>query len=150
MEKLFQSIALVQKAEGKKNKLLLSWDSKQSCWRFIVADRLDRESFRESISREVAWQLNLDRNSDLLVSKMAQLSMEFVEDMPDETQRHVAIAFYSVRIYRRNQLESIACDPRFRWISAAEVCQGATEDGQTIDPRIVTWINKWSVVQPWQ
>lgn len=150
MEKIFQSVALVQKPEGDKSRLLLRWSANQNYWMFVVADRLNRESFRESVAREVAWQLNLKRQSDFLVSNMAQLSMEYVETMPNEDQRHVAIAFYNVHIYRRNVLESLTQDTSSRWVSAMDVCRGRTTDEQTIHPRIVDWINKWSVVQPWE
>ena len=150
MDKLFQSVALVQQFEDDKNKLLLKWQASQNCWMFIVADRLNKESFRESVTREVAWQLNLKRESDFLVSNMAQLSMEYVETMSDGSSRHIAVAFFNVHIYRRNLLESLNQDPTCRWMTAAEVCRGVTTDGQTIHPRIVSWINKWSVVQPWQ
>jgi hypothetical protein len=150
MDKLFQSVALVQQTDGTQNKMLLNWHKDRNRWEFILADRLNKESFRESVTREVAWQLNLNRKSDFLVSNMAQLSMEFVETQPDESQLHIAVAFYSVHIYRRSILELLVQEPSNRWMSAAEVCQGKTTDGQTIHPRVVTWINKWSVVQPWQ
>lgn len=150
MDKLFQSIALVKRHEGEKARLLLKWRADSNCWAFIVADRLDRESFRESVIREVAWQLNLSRQSGFLVSSMAQLSMEFVESRPDDSQRHVAVAFYNVHLYRKSSLESVASDSANRWVSAAEVCGGKTNDGHVIDPRVVNWINKWGVVQHWQ
>ena len=150
MDKLFQSVALVQQSDSDANKMLLRWQAKSDQWEFIVADRLNSESFRESVTREVAWQLNLNRKTDFLVSNMAQLSMEYVEYLPDDSQRHVAVAFYNVHLFRRSALEFISNDPSNRWLSASEVCQGATNEGQAIDPRVVSWINKWSVVQPWQ
>lgn len=150
MDELFQSIALVQKFECNRTKMLLRWQAKLNCWEFIVADRLDRESFRESVTREVAWQLNLNRKTDFLVSNMAQLSMEYVETFTDDSQRHVSVAFYNVHLFRKSARDSISGDASNHWISASEVCQGVTNEGQTIDPRVVSWINKWSVVQPWQ
>ncbi len=150
MEKLFQSVALVMHSEGDKSKLLLRWQEDHDCWMFVVADRLNKESFRESVTREVAWQLDLNRETDFLVSSMAQLSMEYFDKTNAETQTHVAVAFYCVHIYRRKVLESLTTDPANRWMSAMEVCQGKTANGQSIHPHIVDWINKWSVVQPWQ
>jgi hypothetical protein len=150
MNKLFQSVALVQQSEGDRNKMLLRWKAESDWWEFIVADRLNKESFRESVTREVAWQLDLNRKTDFLVSNMAQLSMEYVETQPDNTQQHVAVAFYNVHLFRRTAVESISSDSTNRWMSASEVCQGETDEGQTIDPRVVSWINKRSVVQPWQ
>ncbi len=150
MDKLFQSVALVQHSESTQIQMLLRWQANRNRWEFIVGDRLNKESFRESVTREVAWQLNLNRKSDFLVSSMAQLSIEYVETRPDESQQHIAVSFYNVHIYRRVVLDLLAQDPSNRWLSTAEICEGKTTDGQTIHPRIVAWINKWTVVQPWQ
>jgi hypothetical protein len=149
MKQLFQSVAFIEKFEGDKSRFLLKWQPVQNCWKFIVADRLNKESFRESIIREVAWQLDLQRRTDFLVSNMAQLCVEFIESLPDNTQRHVAVAFYKVHLYRRTAIESLHRDRFSRWVTAAELCQGTTADGQAIDKRIVKWINDWDVVQPW-
>lgn len=150
MDKLFQSVALVQTVDGESRKLLLRWHEDAKRLEFIVAKRLNQESFRESVVREVAWQLNLDRKSGFLVSSMAQLSMEFVEELPDSSKLHVAVAFYNVHVYRKAILESLAKDTNNRWLSAAEICKGSTSDGTPIHPQVVDWINRWSVVQPWQ
>ena len=150
MHKLFQSVALVLRTDEKQTHMLLRRQPEPHQWNFIVGERLNRESFRESVTREVAWQLNLNRKSDFLVSSMAQLSMEYVETTPEGSQQHIAVAFYNVHIYRRTVLETLFADESNRWVSAAETCQGKTIDGQIIDPQVVHWINKWSVVQPWQ
>jgi len=76
MQKLHMSVALLQQTVDDRTQMLLRWQANRGCWEFIVADRLNRESFRESVVREVAWQLNLNSKSDFLVSNMAQLSME--------------------------------------------------------------------------
>ena len=150
MDKIFKSVALIQQSEVNQTKMLLRWKENQNLWKFIIADRLNRESFRESVTREVAWQLNLNRESDFLVSNMAQLSMEYIETQPDKSQKHIAVAFYTIHIYGQSVRESLSEDQSNRWLSAAEVCQGKTTSGQTIHPRVVSWINKWNVVRPWQ
>lgn len=130
---------------------LLRWQPSQNQWQFIIGERLNKESFRETIQREVGWQLNLDPKSDYLVSNMAQLSMEYVDENPNaELHRHVAVSFYQVHIYRRQVLAQIDADQANRWVSAAEICEGKTLDDQAIHPRVVEWINKWQIVQPWQ
>ena len=100
--------------------------------------------------REVAWQLNLERKSGFLVSSMAQLSMEYVEELPDASKLHIAVAFYNVHVYRKAVVESLDEDVNNRWVSAAEVCRGSTNEGDPIHPQVVDWINRWTVVQPWQ
>ncbi len=148
--KLFQSVAIVLRTDKNQTSLLLRRQPEPLQWKFVVGERLNRESFRESITREVAWQLNLNRKSDFLVSNMAALSIDHVETGPDGSPQLIALAFYNVHIYRGAVLETLSRDASNRWVSAAETCQGKTIDGQTIDPRVVSWINKWSVVQPWQ
>lgn len=149
-KQIFQSVALVLRTIDNKNQMLLRRQPGLHQWNFVAGERLNRESFRESITREVAWQLNLNRKSDFLVSSMAQLSMEFWDTQPDGSQQHIAVAFYNVHIYRSIILKALSKDESNRWVTAAEVCQGETLDGQIIDPRVVNWINKWNVVQPWQ
>ncbi len=150
MNKLFQSVALVQRNDDIQTQWLLRWCTRAKQWEFIVGDRLNDESFRETITREVAWQLNLDRKAQLLVSNMAQLSMEYVEGLDSDTHRHVAVSFYNVHIYGRSAERVVESDPLNRWLTSGEICKGQTRDGQTIHPRVVEWINKWNVVQPWQ
>ena len=150
MEKKYQSIALVQRTEGNSTRFLLRWQPVWQRWEFIVGQRLNNESFRETIIREIGWQLRLSRSSDFIVSSMAQLSLEFSETLPDQASRQVAIAFYHVHIYRAEVLDYLIGDANNRWVSAAEICAGQSDDGDVIHPEIVAWINRWKVVQPWQ
>ena len=130
--------------------LLLRWQPSAQHWEFIVSERLDNEGFREALVREVAWQLQLNRGSDFLVSSMAQLTMESMEPPAEETAQPITVAFYSVQVYRRSVIDFLENDSSNRWVSAAEVCKGETSDGQAIHPQVVKWINQWEVVQPWQ
>lgn len=150
MKKLFQSVALVRRTDKTPSQILLRRQPQPLQWNFIVGERLNRENSRESITREVASQLNLNCKSDFLVSSMAQLSMEYRQTSPDESQQQIAVSFYNVHIYRRAVLKALSEDDSNQWVSAAEVCQGKTFDGQILDPMVVHWINKWNVVQPWQ
>ena len=151
IEKLFQSVALVQNVEAGSTRWFLRWQPYQKCWQFVVGERLERESFRETVLREVAWQLNLNRKTDFLVSNMAQLSMEFTDrETADKSDRQVAVAFYQVQVYRRSALDLLNATPTGCWVSAAEICAGETTDGQLIQPQIVGWLNQWQIIHPWQ
>lgn len=150
MELMFRSVALIQKTGAVPSQFLLHSDNSSDHVMFVVAERLGKESFREAVTREVAWQLDLDRRKDFLVSSMAQLSKEYLELSPiDQSQVHVAVAFYSVQIYRNRVIRQLDENPRYQWVSAAEICAGYTERGETIDPQVVKWINRWRVVEPW-
>ena len=143
------SIALVQKRSPAGNRWLVQRDTPGSSWQLIVSQRLESESFRETVTREVAWRLELDRHRDLLVSNMAQLSIEFEEQKRDE-RVHYALAFYNVQIYRSGALEQVEPRKDIQWLTAAEICSGETTCGESIDSRVVRWINQWKVLRPWQ
>lgn len=150
MEKIFQSVALIQATDNRKTRLLVRGNRTAGGWQFIVGERLGTESFRETTIREVAWQLDLDPAKDFIVSKMAQLSVEWFETVPGEDcESHIAVAFYPVHIYRRGVLEELQADPCNRWVSTAEICAGQTRDRRPIHPTVVNWINKWEILQPW-
>ena len=149
MDKFFISIALVQKSVAGKTFWLLR--EQDELLRFIVGNRLEKESFRETVIREVAWQLNLDRRRDMLVSNMSQLSIEFDEQLPDSSgQRHVALAFYNVHLNRQKVIDVVDAENSNHWVTASEICLGRSDDGRQIDSEIVGWINKYEIVKPWQ
>jgi NUDIX domain len=151
MQQSFHSVALVKTNRGDSMAYLLRRTSSASSWQFIVGNRLEGESFRETAIREVAWQLQLDRNRDFIVSTMAQLSVESVETINCAgAQEHLAVAFYPVHIYRDAVLESLQSEPNLQWVSAADICAGKTPDGEDIDSRVVAWIKKWDILPAWQ
>ena len=153
MEKLFLSVGLIRKPVDESMRWLTLWNESQNHWEFVVASRLEKESFRESITREVAWRLELTRDRDFLVSNMAQLNIEVVEVLPAVSSGepvHLALAFYNVDIYRKQSMKIVDSLQNVRWLTSREVCNGASESGELIDPQVVEWINRWEIVLPWQ
>lgn len=118
---------------------------------FITGQRLEGESFRESVKREVAWSLDIDRNSDFLPSRMAQLNLEFVEALIEgEDARHYQVAFYNVEIYRESVLDKIAARDDLIWVTSEEICAGKTKLGISFDPLLVALLKKSDVIQHWE
>lgn len=118
---------------------------------FIMAERLENESFREALFREVAWELELDRRRDFLVSNMAQLNMELIERLPGQTQTtHSLVSFYNVDIYRGSVCRRLARDSNVCWLDSSEVCDGVTRHGQILDPLVPWLINRSNVIQHWE
>lgn len=105
---------------------------------FVIAHRLEKESWRDSVTREVAWQLDLDRNRDIVVSNMAQLNVEFEAALPGETDStQIACAFYNVQLYRKAAREKISADENYLWLSCDEILAGQTEAGVVISPMLM-------------
>lgn len=52
------------------------WNPAKRNWECVISQRLEKEVGSETLAREVAWRLNLDRKTDFLVGKMAMLNVE--------------------------------------------------------------------------
>jgi len=150
MELLQLSVGLIQKVVEDSVQLLLKYDPSAGMWRFIVGHRIENESFRDTILREVAWQLDLDRTSDFLVANMAQFNMESIEQLPGRGEPvQLRITFYPVHLYRKQAIELISHQTAFRWFTCNEIWNGCSDRGELIAPDIVQCLRKWEVVQPW-
>ncbi len=118
---------------------------------FIIGDRLQQESFRETAIREVAWELDIDRNRDFLVSNMAQMNLEFIDQIPGQFDKtHVVVSFYNVEIYRKSVVQKLREDPRNIWVSSEEICSGVSRQGPPFDPIVPYLINRSNVIQYWE
>jgi hypothetical protein len=145
------SVGLIQKTHDDRLLLLLRRHPNLQQWKFVCGERIENESFRETIAREVAWQLALDRQRDFLVANVPQLSVESIENFPgSELELPVAVEFYCIHLYGRAAVAKVEQNTELKWFSCAEVCDGVAQDGLLIDPAIVGWLNKWQVVQPWR
>ncbi len=120
------------------------------CLSFVSGDRLEGESFREAIMREVAWELDVDRKG-FLTSKMAQLNLEFRETLPhSSTETHYHVAFYNVEVYRPAVIEMIQSRNDLIWVTSEEICNGATKLGVPFDATLTYLIKRSAVIQHWE
>lgn len=127
------------------------YDSATQTIGFLTGQRLEGESFREAVEREVAWCLDVDRQTDFLTSKMAQLNLEFVDALIDGTDaRHYHVAFFNVEVYRDKVLQRIAAREDLIWVTSDEICSGTTKPGIQFDPVLTALINKSDVIQHWE
>ena len=151
MENVFRSVALIRRYQNSKAQWLGVWDSASDWWDFIIGQRLESESFRETATREVSWRLGLDRKTDFLVSNMSQLNMEYVGQLPgDLTEKRIAVAFYGVDLYKAAIAQQILETHQVYWFSSEEVCGGQQNNGPLLNPLVCHWINKWQIIMPWQ
>ncbi len=150
MEKMELVVALIRKIDDR-----VQWLGKYNASRlqvdFVTAHRLERESWRETILREVSWELDIDRKRDFVVSSMAQLNINFATALPGQADiTQVAAAFYNVELYRKAVLDKINANSGFVWLTSTEICDGMTEDGIKVDPLVVLLNEEAQVIQHWE
>ena len=119
--------------------------------KFIVSQPMERKSLRESITEEIAWELDLDRSKDFLVSNMAQLNFDFPASVPAvKDAQPLKVTFYNVELYRRSVRQQLEDDPRSTWLSSTEIWDGKTEAGLRLDPFMHQLITKSEVIRAWE
>ena len=151
MQKLELSVALIRRNDADGTRWLARLAQREHHLKFVVADRLGRETFRESAMREVAWELDLDRHRDFLVSNMAQMNLDFVDHLPGRfSQSRTLVSFYNVEIFRDAVLSQLHEDPQNFWVTSGEICDGVTRQGLAFDPLIPYLVGRSNVIQHWE
>lgn len=151
MEKLHLAVALVRNQTKDGVRWLARWNDSRQHLEFILGERLEGERFRETIVREVAWELGLDREQDMLVSNMAQLNMQFVDRLPrGYSAADVTVAFYNVLPYGQSALDQITEDEFNFWVTSEEICAGVSNSGRPFDPMVTYLVDRSEVIQSWE
>ncbi|MCH2177772.1 MAG: hypothetical protein MK106_03120 [Mariniblastus sp.] len=151
MEVLEIAIALVRRIDGDGIHWLLRDEDDAKYLNFIVAQRLEGELLRETLSREVAWRWELNRKRDFVVSSMAQLNVELDAQFPGQSEMcHWKVAFVNVDIYRPAALEQLGRDVNARWVDSATISKGTASDGRVLDPFVINLNKQYNVIKAWE
>ncbi|MBL8891374.1 MAG: hypothetical protein JNL67_15450 [Planctomycetaceae bacterium] len=150
MQTIELGLALIRQRASEGSMWLTQASKNQPMLSFVSGSRLEGESFRETISREVAWQLDLERNREFLVANMAQIDLEFegaIPGQPDLTRLHVA--FYSVDLYRSAARQRIAKRDDLVWVPSSVLCEAERFSGWLINPFHQSLIHRSKVIESW-
>ena len=137
------SIALLRHPEQMERLWLAWWNRREDAWDFVTAERLENESFRECLDREIAWVLPLQRSQQYLISSVARLHLDL---SADEMETTCAVEFYVVDLYGRTAQEAVDSCDQLRWLSGSELLSGETADGAPVSPRLVKLLQKADVI----
>ncbi len=148
------SIALIRSIESEITRWLVIKNRAAEHWELIISQRLENEVGSQTLAREVAWRLDLDRKTDFLVGKMAMLNVEIdvnefgaeridfgdfedelhnanydgpeepSTDSQSEPSRTVKVEFIPVEVYRQTVLTNLDKKDDVCWVSSAEICDG--------------------------
>lgn len=150
LKKFVGAVALVRQVRDGRTMWLARRDQSTGRYGFVEADRLEGESYRESIDREVAWTLGLKRGKDYIVSSTPRLHLELQAQPPGETESMwFIVEFYVVDLFGSSAGETIQADPDNRWLSAEELHQGKAADGTPLSERMTMLLSKSDVIPPW-
>lgn len=128
------AIALVRGWIDNASKWLVIQDAHAEQYRLVEASRIEEESFRESIDREVAWQLELTRGKDYIVSSVPRLHLEIPIEIAhgcsgELEQRVDVVEFYLVELYGQKAKQTLLENTRIKWWSPEEILNETATHG---------------------
>lgn len=143
------SIALIRRFENEQTRWLVQHHECSNICRLIQAERLEEESFRECIDREVSWALSLERNKDYIISSVPRLHLEVQLRAPGKEEGDkIVVEFYVVDLYGRKAAGKLDQENLY-WVTGAELKLGVTGDGRAIDPLQQKLLAKAEVIPVW-
>jgi len=150
MQSVEIAVGLIRSAH-QPNMWLGKFNRERVHFEFVTATRLEKESLRETVTREIAWELGMDRSKDFVVSNMAQLNCDFQNPLPgEEADSQIICSFYNIDLYRKNSLVHLQSRQDLQWLTSMELCSGKTETGIDICPLLLMLNEHAKVIQRWE
>lgn len=138
---------MIRHPERPEQEWLGVYDERRQCYSFIRAERLNNESWRECLDRELSWVLELRRGKDYLISHMARL--HFSDTTSDNATGEIIeleFEFYVVDPYGRSGRAAFQQLDGVRWLTNGELREGMTEDGVEIDPELTETLRRADLI----
>lgn len=150
-----RAIALIRTIDDTGTRWLLRWNPRRECSELLESDRLDGESYRDALYRELDWQLGLDRKKDYLMSAVPRLHLEIgpcgrihpPRTFDPETGGFGRIELYAVEVYRQATLERLAADPLNCWTRPIEIYAGVDGQGRAMRLDQHGWIDQSEAIE---
>jgi hypothetical protein len=139
------SIALLRHPKQLENLWLANWDARRQHFDFVTAARLDDESFRECLDREIAWVLDLRPGKDYIISSQARLHLDLRVDLTVEGTFYV-VEFYIADLYGKASRAMVELNKEVRWLTGDEVLSGQTSEGVPVNPSLVELLHRADVI----
>lgn len=141
------AFALVRHPEHMEQSWMLQRQHSNAPLAILTAERLEGESFRTSLDRELAWALRLRQGKNYLISKMARLNIEDDFHLPGmDKPQACRFAFLVVDFYGRQSKKRALEMTDVVWATGPELHAGRTESGELIAPWQVSVIQRTEVV----
>lgn len=134
------AMALFRRWYGEESRWLVLRDEQSGGYRLIEAERLEEESFRESVDRELAWQLHLRRGKDYLISSVPRLHFpinltETSACSGKEERRQEVVEFYLVELYGSDAVTTLESQSHVEWWPASRILKAPLSGEPEFDPR---------------
>jgi hypothetical protein len=147
MQTMVASIGMIRKLTDDGALWLVHKPQNKSYYTLVVGERLEGESGRTSLEREINWALKLESNRDYIISSVARLNYdtEFAKQGEQEVTLF-SIEFYIVELYGKLWPTTLETNIACRWVTTEELLEGTLADGAIFDSTVRTLLNRAGVL----
>ena len=146
------AIALIRRsgAAGDDEWLAL-WNAGRNCYQFVETHKLENESFRESLQREISWTTGLETGRDFLVSNVPRTRLQFLggTGCAEEPVGYV-VEFFLVELMGKRHAAILEGHELVRWVGQEELHVGKATDDRAICPQLTSLLERGDVIPPWR
>lgn len=147
MSQFVGSIGLIRHPERGEASWLAVWNNLEQCYDFVRAERLEGESYRECLDRELAWTLRLRRGKDYIISSAARLHWNAPLTLPNDTEAtYFVVEFYIVDLFGPSSLNAIDENEQCVWVTRRQLFAGTAPDGREIHSGLRSLIARSEVI----
>ncbi len=130
------SIALARRFVDEVEEWLAIWNEERRVFEFPQSSWGEDETFRSCLDEELEATLDLNRKSDYLISGLPRDHYQAPIEWPGHSQpQWVIVEFFAVDLYGKKAAGVIDGMSHVRWLTASELQEGCTSDGDPIRER---------------
>jgi len=145
------AVALICRRKGNENQWLTRWNKNWQCYYFIGGHKLDGESYRECMMREIREELGIRREDGFTVSPEACARLEYaahsksaeaetdytVELFGVKAETEYEVELFDVRLVGEVERKKIQSKQAIRWLNEEEIRAGQCADGLPVSETMV-------------
>ena len=126
---------------------LAVWNPAKGVLMLPEAEKLEGESYRDGLVREVGWATGMDAGKDYLVSHAPRAHVQFAEECDGPGQGDVTVLeFYVCELFRRGRAKLAESDG-VTWLTAGDLAAGEA-GGKPLAGRQLSLLKRAGLLPP--
>ncbi|NNJ24627.1 hypothetical protein [Alienimonas chondri] len=123
------------------------WNPARKALFLPEAEKLEGESYRDALVREVGWAAGLDAGKDFLLSHAPRAHIQFAEQCEGPTEGDITILeFYVCELFRKGRAK-LDGNSEVRWLTAGHLEAGEA-NGKPIAARQLDLMKRADLIPP--
>ena len=126
---------------------LALWNPAKGALLLPEAEKLEGESYRDGLVREVGWAAGLDAGKDYLLSHAPRAHIQFADQCEGPTEGDITVLeFYVCELFRRGR-EKLERNDAVTWLTAQQIEAGEAH-GKPIAARQLALMKRADLIPP--